>query len=688
MVNIKVTHKFLILLQMKYIITCIMLAFVTLFTSAQSSQPNIVFILVDDMGWGDLGINFQNEKTGKKHFTPELDALSKEGVRMVSHYCPAPICAPSRASLFLGQHQGHADIRDKQFDKALPNQLTIGSAMQMAGYRTAMVGKYGLQGDGDNPKNWPAYPTKRGFSEFFGYPDHVGGHMHYPYHDWPIGDKDKEHHRTSKKLWHQQEEISRQLEGCYTTDLFTAFAKKWITDHRNVSPEQPFMLMLTYDTPHAALQVATGPYPEGKGLSGGVQWLGKPGEMINTAKGEIDSYIHPDYRNDDWTNVEQRFASMNRRIDNAVGDLTQLLRDLNIDENTLVVFTSDNGPHRESYIDGESYAPTSFQSYGPYEGIKGDVWEGGIRVPSFAWWPEKIPAGHVDSNNSQFHDWFSTFVELAGLPRPAICDGINLMPQLSGEASSESSTVYVEFSAKSKTPSYDDFDIPKRNNTHNQMQVIFLDGYKGVRTDIQSHDQDFEIYDVNIDPAERNNLAGSNPTFTQLNQRMKDRVLQLHIANETAPRPYDYVAIPAVTVPDKLQTGLQWKEQKGTSPWVAQLNFESMQCKTKPGRLPQFDPSKLYQAEGLLMIPDDSKVVLHLETNGEVIIKIHDNVVINQDVTKQKSASDSYELNLGKGHHPIRIYAKDMTKNTDFVLSWTINGKRTALKEDSLFSQY
>lgn len=670
---------------MKHIITFLMLTFVALFASAQSTQPNIVFILADDMGWGDLGINFQNEKAGKKHLTPELDELCMEGVRMTSHYCPAPICAPSRASLYLGQHQGHSDIRDKQFDKALPDQLTIGSAMQMAGYRTVLVGKYGLQGEGDNPDNWPAYPTKRGFDEFFGYPDHVGGHIHYPYHDWSMGDQEK--HRTPKKLWHQQEEISGQLKGCYTTDLFTAFAKKWITDHRNTRPEQPFLLMLTYDTPHAALQVATGPFPEGKGLSGGLQWLGKPGEMINTAKGEIDSYIHPDYRNKDLTDVEQRFASMNRRIDNAVGDLIQLLRDLNIDKNTLLVFTSDNGPHQECYIEGEEYAPTSFQSYGPYEGIKADVWEGGIRMPTFAWWPETIPGGSVDKNISQFHDWLTTFVELAGLPRPAISDGIDLMPQLSGQPLSESSTVYVEFYTRGETPDYTDFDNDKRNGKRNQMQAIFLDGYKGVRTDIQSHDQDFEIYDVTIDPAERNNLAGSDPTFIQLNQRMKDRVLQLHIANETAPRPYDHIAIPAIEVQGKLKAGLQWKEQKGTSPWVAQLNFESMQSKTKPGQLPRFVSGKLYQAEGLLMVPDDSKVVLHLETHGQVVIKIHDNVVINQDDPTQKSATDSYELNLAKGYHPIRIYAKDMDENADFVLSWTMNGKRTVLQKDAMFCQ-
>ena len=184
----------------------ILMAGLALAKPGSVQRPNILFILTDDLGWGDLGLNFQNTKYGKRHFTPELDAMGREGVRLVSHYCPAPICAPSRASLLLGQHQGHAFVRDKQFDKALPDQLTLGSAMQMAGYRTALVGKYGLQGEGADAESWPAYPTKRGFSEFFGYPGHLAGHIHYPYHHWSIGDKEK--HQTPKQLWHQQAEIS------------------------------------------------------------------------------------------------------------------------------------------------------------------------------------------------------------------------------------------------------------------------------------------------------------------------------------------------------------------------------------------------------------------------------------------------------------------------------------------------
>ncbi len=648
----------------------------------KTQGPNILFILVDDLGWGDLGLNFQNDKTGKRHFTPELDAMGQEGVRMLAHYCPAPICAPSRASLLLGQHQGHAVIRDKQFDKALPDELTLGSAMQMAGYRTALVGKYGLQGRGSDPETWPAYPTKRGFSDFFGYVSHGDGHMHYPHHAWPMGDKEK--HQTPKKLWHNQEEISPKLKGCYTADLFTAYAKKWIVDHHRASPEQPFMMLLTYDTPHAALQVASTPYPEGKGLSGGMQWLGKPGEMINTSQGVIDSYIHPDYRKEDWSEVERRFASMVRRIDNAVGDLLQLLRDLNIDRNTLVVFTSDNGPHHESYIAGKDYAPSSFQSYGPFDGAKSDIWEGGIRVPALAWWPETIPAGHLNSNISQFHDWLSTFTELAGFPRPAICDGINLMPHLTGRGTPESSTVYVEFRGGGSTPGYSDFESRKQGLARNDMQAVFLDGYKGVRTDLRSHDEDFEIYDLSSDPGERNNLTGSSPAFTRLNQRMKDRVLQIHTADADAPRPYDHLMVPAVPSPAKLKTGLHWLTQEGISPWVAQLTLESAGSVLESSQIPLFHPGYLYQAEGLIKVPYKGKVVLHLETQGQVVIKVHDNVVLQQDHPSNGSVSDSDELHLEEGLHPIRIYAKDMAADTKFVLSWTINGHTQPLPEDAL----
>ena len=318
--------------------------------------PNIILIFSDDMGYGDLGVFHQNERLGKRHSTPNLDRFAEEGVQLRRHYCPAPVCAPSRASLLSGLHQGHTEVRNNEFDKALPDNHTLGTVLQGGGYRTLHVGKYGLQGVGlegalgnpseknnafSNPEEWPAYPTKRGFDEFYGYVRHVDGHVHYPNHEWPIGNS--ESHRTGKEVWHDNEEVSASLDKCYTTDLFTAFAKKWIVDHRRENAGQPFFIYLAYDTPHAALQVPTQAYPEGGGLNGGLQWIGDHGRMINTASGEIDSWIHPEYRNEEWSGVERRFATMVRRIDSCIGDLTQLLDDMGIEEDTLVVFTNDNG---------------------------------------------------------------------------------------------------------------------------------------------------------------------------------------------------------------------------------------------------------------------------------------------------------------------------------------------------------
>ena len=649
---------------------------------APPQRPNIIFILADDLGWGDLGVNFQNAKTGKKHSTPELDTMAREGVRMTAHYAPAPICAPSRGSLLLGQHQGHAVIRDYQFDKALPDTLTLGSAMQMAGYRTVLVGKYGLQGTGTDPQSWPAYPTKRGFSEFFGYVRHVDDHMHYPKHNWPQGDSER--HTTPKELWHDDKEISAELNGCYTTDLFTAFAKQWIVDHRRDSKGTPFMMMLAYDTPHAALQVASMPYPQGKGLHGGMQWRGKPGEQINTAQGVIDSYIHPDYRKAEWSEVEQRFASSVRRIDEGVGDLLQLLRDLNIDRDTLVVFTSDNGPHHESYIAGQPYTPAAFQSYGPFDGTKADIWEGGIRMPALAWWPSTIPAGRVDDRISQLHDWASTFTELAGFPRPAQFDGIDLMPRLTGRGFPEPSTVYVEFHSPGSTAPYSDFELRKQGIARQHMQAVFLDGYKGVRLDINTQDDDFEIFDLSKDPGERNDLRGSSPLFAKLNQRMKDRVLQLHTADADSPRPYDNLMIPAIPAPSGLKAGLRWKSQERLSPWVAQLTSSPAHSVVEHDQIPRLRPGHLYQAEGYVRVPKEGKLILHVRTQGQVVIKIHDNIVLQRFSRGNDGTLQSDELHLAEGLHPIRIYSKDMRDGDGFELSWTLNGHTTPIPESAL----
>ena len=168
---------------------------------AAAPRPNIIFILTDDLGYGDIGVFFQNqrqEKNGTKGYTPNIDKMAGEGIQLRGQYCPAPVCAPSRASLLTGVHQGHSNVRDNQFDKALEDNHTLATVLKGAGYSTAVIGKWGLQGspagtEGDDveasesrsnvpqsPQTWPAYPTKRGFDYFFGYVRHTDGHEHYP----------------------------------------------------------------------------------------------------------------------------------------------------------------------------------------------------------------------------------------------------------------------------------------------------------------------------------------------------------------------------------------------------------------------------------------------------------------------------------------------------------------------------
>lgn len=629
------------------------------------------------MGYGDLGVLFQNERSENRHATPNFDRMAAEGVQLLRHYCPAPVCAPSRASLLRGVHQGHADVRNSNFDKALPDNHTLGTVMQGAGYRTLHVGKYGLQGLGESnetlssPDEWPAYPTKRGFDEYMGYVRHVDGHVHYPNNEWPIGNS--ESHRTGKEVWHDDREISSTLDKCYTTDLFTAFTKKWIVDHREERGDQPFFIYLAYDTPHAALQVPTQAFPEGAGLNGGLQWLGEPGKMINTATGEIDSWIHPDYRNQGWSDVEQRFATMVRRIDSAVGDLLQLLKDLEIDEETLVVFTNDNGPLAVSYIQGVPFTPEHFQSYGPFDGEKRDVWEGGIRMPALARWPGRIPAGRVDQTPSQFHDWMATFADVAGVAVPALSDGVSLVPTLTGEGEREPSTVYVEFLHGRKTPSYPDFHPSHRGRARNEMQAIFLEGYKGVRVDIEGHADDFEIYDVKTDLKEIENLAGTSVFFDGLQQRMKDRSLQIRRPNAANPRPYDDEKIPSALV-ESTRPGARWMGYEGDFAWTPKFWGES--AHSLGGSL-RFDPTVgpdegAVVFTGYIEVPEDGEYRFFLSTDSGAILRIHEATIIDADFGYEAGSEVASTVLLEKGKHPFRLnYLKTGSGNPVLDVQWS-----------------
>jgi len=670
---------------------CVLFVSCCLFYFGQSAsaqdQPNIIFILADDLGWGDLGILHQNSSTHpRRHKTPYLDQMASDGVLMPEHYCPAPVCAPSRASFLMGVHQGHATVRNNQFDKALNDNHTVATVLKDAGYKTALIGKYGLQGEGKDSKTWEAYPTKRGFDEFFGYVAHSDGHVHYPSHPWPIGNS--ESHRVGKQVWWNNREVSGELTRCYTTDLFTARSKHWIIEHRKTSPEQPFFLYLAFDTPHAALQVPTGPYPSGLGVDGGVRWLGQAGEMINTASGTIDSYRHPDYVDKGWSDVQERFATMVRRIDVCVGDLLVTLKDLGISENTMVVFTSDNGPHDKTYIAGKRYEASDFQSYGPFDGTKRDTWEGGIRMPTIAWWPTKIPNNSIHQKPTQFHDWMATFAELAGVLPPARTDGVSMMRSLQGGQDQKPSRIYVEYENNGKTKSYPDFLKSRGGKKRGEMQVIHLDGFKGIRTNIKSHTDPFEIYDLKTDVGERKNLAKLGGKFKELEQRMRDQVLRLRIPNATARRPYDSEFIPGYQNENELKAGFE-KCLEGKFKYVPDLTASRKEATSSSDvkkKIVLSETQTNFSGKfrclngGAVMVArtvevmESGRYLVALHSKSRTFVRLHESGIIDADFdNERRKISTKIELNLGEGYHPLVIAG--LTDEKD-ELSFTVNFQR------------
>jgi arylsulfatase A-like enzyme len=553
---------------------------------ALSSQPNIIYILTDDLGWGDVGVLFQKDRQLEDvrsrpwQSTPHLDKFAAEGAQLRDHYCAAPVCAPSRASILLGVSQGHANVRDNQFDKVLENNHTVATVLRQAGYATVAVGKWGLQGraKGTNlPADWPAFPTKRGFDDFFGYVRHVDGHDHYP-KEVPYSKN-----RKPKEVWEGTHNLTPILDKCYTADLWTAWAKRWITEHQRTNSARPFFMYLAYDTPHPARELPTQAYPAGGGLQGGIQWVGTPGHMINTASGVIDSWIHPDYihatYDDDhnpatpevpWPDVYKRYATSVRRIDDAVGDIVKLLQDLNIDTNTLVIFSSDNGPETMSFIPNEPARADFFDSFGPFDGIKRDCWEGGLRVPTLARWPGHIPPDRIIKHPSISYDWLRTFAEAAGALPPARTDGVSLLPELTGQGTlQDRGYIYVEYYETGRTPDYASFAAAHRNRKRQQMQLIRIGNYVGVRYDIKSQSDPFELYDVTVDPKEALNLAAKMP---DMEQKMHTMTLQARRPNESAHRPYDDELVPAVSAAP-LAGGVVWKAYEGEFPWVPDLEL-------------------------------------------------------------------------------------------------------------------
>jgi arylsulfatase A-like enzyme len=615
------------------------------------SRPNVIFILADDLGYGDVGVTFQNARAeGRAKFaTPNLDALAGAGMLLQQHYSGSPVCAPARASLLLGQHQGDCPIRDNQFDKALPANHTLGTVMKAAGYHTIAIGKWGLQGPAPE---YPGHPLRHGFDEFFGFLAHDSGHVYYQDAQHPLHDGFTD--------------VTAKYLDVYSTDLFTARAKRFIIDHQAHAAGQPFFMYLAYTAPHMPQQLPGGPYPDGAGLNGGLRWPLAP--THETRDKWVDPAVaHATYTEGfeapaageepkPWGERMKRYATVIRRMDRCVGDLRQLLRDLRIDRDTLVVFTSDNGPSNEG-ID-----PRRFDSWGPFDGFKRDLWEGGVREPTIVAWPGRAPAGHVSPFVSDFWDWMPTFADVAGLVPPAQADGVSLLPTLTDHGDQRSRGFVYEdyyfYSPPNPTGVLKDIYARKHVTGRGVQQMLREGDLVAIRTQVHGPDDPLRLYDVVADPHQDHDLSG-DPKYAQTLRRMRDALPGIHRPEPSAPRPYDDVPVPAVTVPTT--PGLvDAAVYEGRWPWVPDLDAlravrteRTAGVDLSPLGLPADAGVKL---SGYLTVPTDGRYTFWLSDDDGAQLWLHDAHVVDDDFNHKARTTATGSIPLRAGLHPFRLF--------------------------------
>ena len=450
--------------------------------AASPAKPNVIFILADDLGYGDTGFTWQNArpKGMPRIKTPNLDRLARRGAILTSHYCAAPVCAPSRASILTGRVQGECSLRDNCFDRPFTETKTLGTVMHDAGYATWAVGKWGVAGGGESGQPVTSHPLDRGFDYFYGFLDHMAGHTYYHYEG---------HIRNAfMGITENRTNATDSAKGIYSTDLFMAKTKQLISEHMEREPEKPFFLYLAINTIHGSAQsddtlkcknpvhVPGRPYP-----AQGVTWpLEKePLEARNT-------WIDPKYAN--LPPVPARYATSITRLDDAIGDLVRHLKNHRIDRDTMIIFTSDNGQANEYGVD-----QLSLGSAGPFDGMKRDVFEGGMRVPAFVSWPAKIAPGTVDATPSQSHAWMGLLEAAA-----------------KGRYAPMKSLVYTqyEFPWDGGTEAFNEFKA-RKGSVRGLQQMVRVGDYVALRTRMREGGADARVrlYNVAKDPFQAHDLA-------------------------------------------------------------------------------------------------------------------------------------------------------------------------------------
>src|SRR5262245_30609669 len=348
--------------------------------------PNILLIQADDLGYGDLSAYGQS-----RFETPALDRMARDGIRFTQYYAGSTVCAPSRCALMTGQHTGHAWIRGNGEIPLRDADVTVAEVLKAAGYRTAVIGKWGLGVPGT-----PGQPDRQGFEYSFGFLDHRHAHRQYTDH-----------------LWRNGERVSTDLDRTYVNDLFTQETMAFI----GREDRRPFFVYLNYTVPHAELRAPEDSIAPFRG-----RFPEKPFENTQADATPTGSeFDKPTLGYRSQPAPLAAFAGMITRMDRDIGRLLDLLDARGLDQRTLVLFISDNGPHSEGGGD-----PAFFKSSGGLRGIKRDLYEGGIRVPMIAKWPGTIPAGRVSDQAWAHWDVLPTLAELAGATPPAAIDGVSM----------------------------------------------------------------------------------------------------------------------------------------------------------------------------------------------------------------------------------------------------------------------
>lgn len=403
-------------------------------------KPNVIYILLDDAGWGDLSCYGQ-----EKFQTPHVDALAADGLRFTQHYSGSTVCAPTRCSLMTGLHTGHTSVRGNREHKPhgqapMPaDDVTIAELLKEAGYATGCFGKWGLGYVGSEGD-----AIAQGFDEFFGYNCQRWAHDYYR----PWLDDNRERFETG---------------GEYNTKFVGERALDFVRRNK----EQPFFLYYAMTIPHAKMQI--------------------PDEYYNRFK---DRYPELKEQNPAKRKKIITFPAMMTYMDDQVGELMALLKELGIDDNTIVMFSSDNGPHKE-----DGHTPEFWNSNGPFSGLKRSLYEGGIRCPLIVRWPGRVDAASESDHVSAHWDVLPTLCEMAGIEAPSNIDGISMLPTLTGDGTQQQHKVlYWEF-----------YEQGGR-------QAVRMGQWKAVRNNWgKNPNAPVELYDITSDPAEKNNVAGQHP---------------------------------------------------------------------------------------------------------------------------------------------------------------------------------